>query len=83
KPYLFGHPSVTSVAQRFSNASQPLKETPDVPIETYQKEIINLLVQDFNDVQDQQDVIKEKKTGDCFGPTVTWNKNSSLVESSH
>ncbi|MBA0784770.1 hypothetical protein Gotri_025120, partial [Gossypium trilobum] len=36
KPYLFGHPSVTSVAQRFSNASQPLKETPDVPIETYQ-----------------------------------------------
>ncbi|TXG74695.1 hypothetical protein ES288_1Z019300v1 [Gossypium darwinii] len=61
KPYSFGHPSVESVAKRFSNAGQHLEETTDAPVETYRKERINLLVQDFTDVQDQLDVIKEKK----------------------
>nr|KJB66210.1 hypothetical protein B456_010G133300 [Gossypium raimondii] len=56
KPYSFGHPSVESVAKRFSNASQHLEETIDAPIETYRKEIINLLVQHFNDVQEQLDL---------------------------
>ncbi|MFQ6652751.1 hypothetical protein Gotur_024469 [Gossypium turneri] len=55
KPYLFGHPSVEFVAKRFSHASQHLEETTDAPVETYCKERINLLVQDFNDVQDQLD----------------------------
>ncbi|TYI77307.1 hypothetical protein E1A91_D06G135300v1 [Gossypium mustelinum] len=49
KPFSFGHPSVESVAKRFSNASQHLEETIDAPVETYRKERINLLVQDFND----------------------------------
>ncbi|TXG74696.1 hypothetical protein ES288_1Z019400v1 [Gossypium darwinii] len=61
KPYSFGHPSVESVAKRFSNAGQHLEETTDAPVETYRKERINLLVQDFTDVQDQLDVIKEKQ----------------------
>ncbi|XP_012448705.1 agamous-like MADS-box protein AGL62 [Gossypium raimondii] len=61
KPYSFGHPSVESVPKRFSNAGQHLEETTDAPVETYRKERINLLVQDFNDVQDQLDVIKEKQ----------------------
>ncbi|MBA0844940.1 hypothetical protein Goarm_023331, partial [Gossypium armourianum] len=61
KPYWFGHPSIEFVAKRFSNASQHFLETTDAPIETYQKERINLLVQDFNDVQEQLDVIKEKQ----------------------
>ncbi|MBA0879818.1 hypothetical protein Goshw_002852, partial [Gossypium schwendimanii] len=52
---LFGHPSVESVAKRFSNTSQHLDETTDAPIETYHKERINVLVQDFNDVQEQLD----------------------------
>ncbi|PPD88553.1 hypothetical protein GOBAR_DD14506 [Gossypium barbadense] len=50
------HPSVESIAKRFSNASQHLEETIDAPVETYRKERINLLVQDFNDVQDQLDL---------------------------
>ncbi|KAG4142154.1 hypothetical protein ERO13_D06G115680v2 [Gossypium hirsutum] len=61
KPYSFGHPSVESVAKRFSNAGQHPEETTDAPVETYRKERINLLVQDFTDVQDQLDVIKEKQ----------------------
>ncbi|TYG64889.1 hypothetical protein ES288_D06G143000v1 [Gossypium darwinii] len=48
KPYSFGYPSVES-------------ETTDAPVETYRKERTNLLVQDFNDVQEQLDVIKEKQ----------------------
>ncbi|KAG4142157.1 hypothetical protein ERO13_D06G115728v2, partial [Gossypium hirsutum] len=56
-----GHPPDESVAKRFSNASQHLEETTDAPVETYRKERINLLVQDFNDVQDQLDVIKVKQ----------------------
>nr|KJB66205.1 hypothetical protein B456_010G132800 [Gossypium raimondii] len=71
KPYSFGHPSVESVAKRFSNASQHLEETTDAPVETYRKERINLLVQDFNDVQDQLNVIKEKQ------------KEISLAQRSH
>ncbi|TYH66765.1 hypothetical protein ES332_D06G145900v1 [Gossypium tomentosum] len=59
KPYSVGHPSVEFVKKRFSNASQHLEETTDAPVETYRKERINLLVQDFNDVQDQLDVIKK------------------------
>ncbi|TXG74700.1 hypothetical protein ES288_1Z019800v1, partial [Gossypium darwinii] len=55
KPYSVGHPSVEFVKKRFSNASQHLEETTDAPVETYRKERINLLVQDFNDVQDQLD----------------------------
>ncbi|MBA0635763.1 hypothetical protein Godav_025799, partial [Gossypium davidsonii] len=61
KLYSFGHPSVESVAKRFSNTSQHLEETTNAPVETYRQERINLLVQDFNDVQDQLDVIKEKQ----------------------
>ncbi|TYH66763.1 hypothetical protein ES332_D06G145700v1 [Gossypium tomentosum] len=61
KPYSFSHPPDESVAKRFSNASQHLEETTDAPVETYRKERINLLVQDFNDVQDQLDVIKVKQ----------------------
>ncbi|MBA0786077.1 hypothetical protein Gotri_026450, partial [Gossypium trilobum] len=61
KPYSFGHPSVEFVAKRFSNASKHLEETTDAPVETYRKERMNLLVQDFNDVQEQLDVIKEKQ----------------------
>ncbi|XP_040951507.1 MADS-box transcription factor 23 [Gossypium hirsutum] len=61
KPYSFGHPSVESVAKCFPNAGQHLEETIDAPVETYRKERINLLVQDFTDVQDQLDVIKEKQ----------------------
>ncbi|MBA0730327.1 hypothetical protein Golax_020449 [Gossypium laxum] len=61
KPYSFGHPSIESIAKRFSNRSLPLQETTDGPIETYHKERINLLVQDFNHIQDQLYVIKEKK----------------------
>ncbi|TYI77304.1 hypothetical protein E1A91_D06G135000v1 [Gossypium mustelinum] len=57
KPYLFGHLSVESIAKRFSNASQHLEETTDAPVETYRKERINLLVQNFNDVQDQLDAL--------------------------
>ncbi|MFQ6643213.1 hypothetical protein Gotur_018497 [Gossypium turneri] len=53
KPYSFGHPSVESVAKRFSNASEHLEETTDAPVETYRKERINLFVQHFNDVQEQ------------------------------
>ncbi|MBA0731562.1 hypothetical protein Golax_022434, partial [Gossypium laxum] len=60
-PYSFGHPSVESVAKHFSNISQHLDETTDAPVETYRKERINLLIQDFNDVQEQLDVIKEKQ----------------------
>nr|KJB66203.1 hypothetical protein B456_010G132600 [Gossypium raimondii] len=41
--------------------SQHLEETTNAPVETYRQERINLLVQDFNDVQDQLDVIKEKQ----------------------
>ncbi|MBA0701109.1 hypothetical protein Goari_022814, partial [Gossypium aridum] len=37
KPYSFGHPSVESIAKHFSNASQPLNETTDAPVETYRK----------------------------------------------
>ncbi|KAG4142155.1 hypothetical protein ERO13_D06G115696v2 [Gossypium hirsutum] len=55
KPYSFGHPSVESVAKCFPNAGQHLEETIDAPVETYRKERINLLVQDFTDVQDQLD----------------------------
>ncbi|MBA0785414.1 hypothetical protein Gotri_028288 [Gossypium trilobum] len=36
KPYSFGHPSVESVAKRFSNTSQHLEETTDALVETYQ-----------------------------------------------
>ncbi|MBA0786637.1 hypothetical protein Gotri_026380, partial [Gossypium trilobum] len=36
KPYSFSHPSVESITKHFSNASQPLQETTDSPIETYQ-----------------------------------------------
>ncbi|TXG74694.1 hypothetical protein ES288_1Z019200v1 [Gossypium darwinii] len=36
KPFSFGHPSVESIAKRFSNASQHLEETIDAPVETYQ-----------------------------------------------
>ncbi|MBA0777966.1 hypothetical protein Gotri_005910, partial [Gossypium trilobum] len=61
KPCSFGHPSVESITTRFSNTSQPFNETTDAPIETYRKVRINLLVQDFNEVQDQLDAIKEKK----------------------
>ncbi|MBA0785415.1 hypothetical protein Gotri_028288 [Gossypium trilobum] len=61
KPYSFGHPSVESVAKRFSNTSQHLEETTDALVETYRMESINLLVQDFNNVQDQLDVIKVKQ----------------------
>ncbi|KAG4142153.1 hypothetical protein ERO13_D06G115664v2 [Gossypium hirsutum] len=61
KPYSFGYPSVESVAKSFSNSSQYLEETTDAPVETYRKERTNLLVQDFNDVQEQLDVIKEKQ----------------------
>ncbi|MFQ6666844.1 hypothetical protein Gotur_033050, partial [Gossypium turneri] len=57
----FGHPSVESVAKRFSSTSQPLEETTAAPFVIYRKERINSLVQDFNDVQDQLDVIKEKQ----------------------
>ncbi|KAG4142159.1 hypothetical protein ERO13_D06G115760v2, partial [Gossypium hirsutum] len=53
KPYSFSHPSVESVTKHFSNASQPLQETTNAPSETYRKERINFLVQDFNHVQDQ------------------------------
>ncbi|TYI77308.1 hypothetical protein E1A91_D06G135400v1 [Gossypium mustelinum] len=49
KPYSFGYPSVESVAKSFSNSSQYLEETTDAPVETYRKERMNLLVQDFND----------------------------------
>ncbi|TYH66766.1 hypothetical protein ES332_D06G146000v1 [Gossypium tomentosum] len=48
KPYSFSHPSVESVTKHFSNASQPLQETTNAPSETYRKERINFLVQDFN-----------------------------------
>ncbi|MBA0880000.1 hypothetical protein Goshw_002233 [Gossypium schwendimanii] len=61
KPYSFGHPFVESVAKRFSNTSQPLEETIDGLVVIYRKERIKLLVQDFTDVQDQLDVIKEKQ----------------------
>ncbi|TYI77306.1 hypothetical protein E1A91_D06G135200v1 [Gossypium mustelinum] len=67
KPYSFGHPSVEYVAKRFSNAGQHLEETTDAPVETYRKERINLLVQDFTDVQDQLDVIKEKQMEIALG----------------
>ncbi|MFQ6665698.1 hypothetical protein Gotur_032331 [Gossypium turneri] len=36
KPYSFGHPSVESVAKRFSDASKHFEETTGAPIETYQ-----------------------------------------------
>ncbi|MBA0701225.1 hypothetical protein Goari_022627, partial [Gossypium aridum] len=68
KPYSFGHPSVESVDKRFLNVSQPLNETTDAPIEAYHTVRINLLVQDFNEVQDQLDAKKRKTKGDCFGP---------------
>ncbi|XP_012448704.1 agamous-like MADS-box protein AGL62 [Gossypium raimondii] len=71
KPYSFSYPSVESVAKSFSNSSQYLEETTDAPVETYRKERMNLLVQDFNDVQAQLDVIKEKQ------------KEISLVQQSH
>ncbi|KAB2025178.1 hypothetical protein ES319_D06G134500v1 [Gossypium barbadense] len=71
KPYSFGHPSVESIAKRFSNTSQHFLETTDAPVETYQKERINLLVQDFNDVQEQLDAITEKQ------------KDISLAQRSH
>ncbi|MFQ6665701.1 hypothetical protein Gotur_032331 [Gossypium turneri] len=37
KPYSFGHPSVESVAKRFSDASKHFEETTGAPIETYRK----------------------------------------------
>ncbi|TYI77302.1 hypothetical protein E1A91_D06G134800v1, partial [Gossypium mustelinum] len=40
---------------------QPLNETIDSPIETYRKVKINLLVQNFSEVQYQLDAIKEKQ----------------------
>ncbi|KAH1056362.1 hypothetical protein J1N35_034427, partial [Gossypium stocksii] len=55
------HPSAKSIAKRFSNERLPLNETTDAPVETYRKERINLLVQDFKDVLDQLDAIKEKQ----------------------
>ncbi|MFQ6643209.1 hypothetical protein Gotur_018497 [Gossypium turneri] len=45
KPYSFGHSSFESFAKRFSNASQPLNETINAPVETYRKVRKNLLVQ--------------------------------------
>ncbi|MFQ6665699.1 hypothetical protein Gotur_032331 [Gossypium turneri] len=58
KPYSFGHPSVESVAKRFSDASKHFEETTGAPIETYRKQRINLLVKYVNDVQHQLHVIK-------------------------
>ncbi|MFQ6665702.1 hypothetical protein Gotur_032331, partial [Gossypium turneri] len=57
----FGHPSVESVAKRFSDASKHFEETTGAPIETYRKQRINLLVKYVNDVQHQLHVIKEKQ----------------------
>ncbi|MBA0788136.1 hypothetical protein Gotri_025685, partial [Gossypium trilobum] len=36
KAYSFGHSSFVSFAKRFSNPSQPLNETINAPVETYQ-----------------------------------------------
>ncbi|MBA0788137.1 hypothetical protein Gotri_025685, partial [Gossypium trilobum] len=58
KAYSFGHSSFVSFAKRFSNPSQPLNETINAPVETYRKVRKDLLVQDFNEVQDQLDGIK-------------------------
>ncbi|KAK8292627.1 hypothetical protein V6Z11_D06G132300, partial [Gossypium hirsutum] len=77
KPYLFGHPSVESVAKHFSNTSQPLNETTDALVETYHSVKINLLVQDFNDVQDQLDAIKKKQKA------ITLDQQSHGIEIRH
>ncbi|MBA0626598.1 hypothetical protein Godav_004241, partial [Gossypium davidsonii] len=61
KPYSFGHPSVEPVAKRFFNASQPLNETIDAPVEAYCKVRINLHVQDFNVVPEKLHAIKKQK----------------------
>ncbi|MBA0662212.1 hypothetical protein Goklo_006387, partial [Gossypium klotzschianum] len=61
KPYSLGHPSIKSVGKRLLNASQPLNETTDAPIAAYHTVSINLLLQDFNEVQDQLDAKNEKQ----------------------
>ncbi|MBA0662228.1 hypothetical protein Goklo_006396, partial [Gossypium klotzschianum] len=44
KLYSFGHSSFESFAKRFSNASQPLNETINAPVETDRKVRTNLLL---------------------------------------
>ncbi|KAG8494564.1 hypothetical protein CXB51_012211 [Gossypium anomalum] len=61
KLYSFGLPSVESIAKRFLNPNQPFNETIDTPVEAYCKVRINLLVEDFNEVYDHLDVLKEKQ----------------------
>ncbi|MBA0626614.1 hypothetical protein Godav_004249 [Gossypium davidsonii] len=43
KTYLFGHPSVESIAKCFSSTSQPLEETTDAPVVIYRVPVLGVL----------------------------------------
>ncbi|KAL4352194.1 hypothetical protein GQ457_06G023780 [Hibiscus cannabinus] len=59
KPFSFGHPSVKSIVKRFLDNNIPPSD--DHLVDTYLKERINAIIQQYNEVNRQMDASKEKE----------------------